>query len=35
MPEGGVSVEVYREIVIRPSLASALRAEWERFKDVS
>ena len=31
MPEGGVAVEVYHEIVIEPPLATILRREWEKF----
>lgn len=31
MPEGGVAQEVYREIEIKPRLATALRKEWDAF----
>lgn len=31
IPEGGVGVEVYREIEINPALATALRQEWKKF----
>lgn len=31
MPEGGVAAEVYREIILAPRLASALRSEWLTF----
>ncbi len=31
MPEGGVALEVYREIAIDPPLATALREEWQQF----
>jgi hypothetical protein len=31
MPEGGVAAEVYREIVLDPRMAGALRAEWKNF----
>jgi hypothetical protein len=31
MPEGGVAVELYREIVIGPKLARVIRREWEAF----
>jgi hypothetical protein len=31
IPEAGVAVEVYREIVIAPPLAAALRREWDTF----
>lgn len=32
MPEGGVAMEVYREIAIDPPLATALREEWKRYR---
>ncbi len=31
MPEGGVALEVYRQIAIDPRLAAALREEWQKF----
>jgi hypothetical protein len=31
IPEGGVAAEMYRGIVIEPTLAAALREEWEKF----
>jgi len=31
MPEGGVAAELYRGIVLPPSIASALRQEWQGF----
>ena len=31
MPEGGVSAEVYRGIIIEPPLARALKEEWREF----
>jgi hypothetical protein len=31
IPEGGVAVEVYREIAVSPKLAAELRREWEKF----
>ena len=32
LPEGGVAVEMYREIAIEPPLAAALREEWKKFE---
>ena len=32
IPEQGVAVEVYRQIVIKPPLEAALREEWKQFK---
>jgi hypothetical protein len=31
MPEGGVAAQLYREIVLPPSLAAELRQEWRRY----
>jgi hypothetical protein len=31
MPEGGVAVEMYRDMPINPKLAAALREEWRGF----
>jgi hypothetical protein len=31
MPEGGVAVEMYRDMPINPKLAAALREEWREF----
>jgi hypothetical protein len=31
LPEGGVAAEVYREISIKPAVASRLQHEWERY----
>jgi hypothetical protein len=31
MPEGGVAVELYRQIPVNSGLAAALREEWARF----
>ena len=31
MPEGGVAAEVYRDIILNPSMAAALREEWRGF----
>lgn len=31
IPEGGVAAELYREILVSPALAAALRREWATF----
>lgn len=31
MPEGGVALELYREIALTPVMAAALRREWQGF----